>query len=123
MQRLRQQSIARGDMNVGRFLGLLTVFFLVMFILALSPLGDSLGRMIDARMMEAQAKQAQAQSELLEARNERFETLPLVLASVTDSLLSVAYAFGDRLILVAVIVYLLKERGKRHDNIPVSELR
>jgi hypothetical protein len=106
-------------MTMSRFFGLLTVLFLVMYVLAISPLGD----LIEARILEAQAKQAQARSELLEAQNERFETLPLVLASVTDSLLSVAYAFGDRLILVAVIVYLLKERGKQHDNIPVPELR
>ena len=108
----------------GRFLGLLTVICIILGLLAISPLGD----LIEARILEAQAKQAQAQSELLEVQNERLQILPLTFAAMKDSVFVVVLVIGNQVALLAVIVYLLlelkelrREYAKR--DVSVSGLR
>jgi hypothetical protein len=117
----------------GKALGLVVVFFIVMGVLAYSPIGD----LIEARLLEAKARQVQAsaqmlevqttaQAQMLEAKSERLQLFPLVLASVKDSLLVLAFVVFNQVVLVGVIVYLVKElkaMRREYDHVSMSRMR
>ena len=58
---------------------------------------------------EAQRLQAEAQK--IEAQTEKMETLPLVVSALVDTAMAVIYAVSDRLLLIALVVYILIAKG------------
>jgi hypothetical protein len=100
-------------MRFKAFLIWVAILGLFVLFVSVSGVGGIVIDTIKAQRMEAEAKRNMSQVELLRVRTERLERFPLVLSSLTDTGLALAYALADRFLLVAVIIWLLKERREK----------
>lgn len=94
-------------MRFRAFLVWLVVLVGIVGIALAAGAGDALHGAIEARRLEAQAQRDAAQAQLLAERNERLVLRPLATAATVDTGMSVVYAIADRVLLLAVIAYLV----------------
>jgi hypothetical protein len=62
------------------------------------------------------AARAEAEAERLEAAAARERQLPLIVASLADTVAASAYAAADRVALIALVVYVLCRRRDRREG-------
>ena len=69
---------------------------------------------------KAEAQRLQAEAERLQAQAVRERQLPLIVASLVDTLMAVFYAISDRLLLIASTIYIIimlsAKEGEDHEE-------
>lgn len=98
-------------MRLKRFVVFLIGMLIIIVIILNFGFGDLIYKAVGARYLEAQAENKVAQKELLDEQNERLQILPLAWASFIDANMTFLYAIADRVLLIAVIIYLLWEKA------------